>query len=1264
MMIGNLKICSMNCRGLGDFKKRRDVFNKLRSDGYNLILLQDIHCKNGKENTFRNSWGKDILIAPFTHNARGVAILTNGVDVQYSDTVIDNGGNYIITKAKINQVYQFILVNVYAPNEDDPEFFCNIDNIIGDQGDLPIVIAGDWNLVIDQELDTYGYRRINHPRARSKVLEILNQRNLIDIYRVRHREKRRYTWRVINPEVKQARLDFFLVSEELGGMTVNVDILPGYRTDHSLIGLTLNYTEQHKGRGLFKFNCSLLKDQEYSSLVKRTIKNTIMDYALPVYDPEFAKSVIGSERFMDLEFTISDALLFEVLVLNIRTETITYSIRKRKQLIREEQALNRAIEQLEQRMSSSPSAETAGQLTEKQKLLEEHREVRMRGNITRSRVKWFEEAERSTKYFLNLEKRNYVNKLIPCIETEDGESIQDQCEILQTLQRHFSEVFRLHDNEDNHAEFLNGIKLNQLSDIDELDMKQQLSVREIGEALYAMKHNKSPGSDGLPAEFYKYFWADLKFIVMRMVLSCYELGVMPPSLQEGIITLIPKTGKPRNKINSYRPITLLNTSYKILSGSIANRYKKVIGKLVDPAQSGFIKGRFIGDNTRLMSDIMTYLKDDKRYGLFLSLDIEGAFNTVSWKFIRAALAKYNLPSEIIRWFNLMNEGTYARILYNGHLSNKITLYRSCRQGDPVSPYLFLLAIECLAARVRQNKNIKGITIGGVETKVSCYADDTLFFIDGSVNSCRHLFHDLGIFAKFSGLRPNITKTQAMWVGHDVENRPLVCEELPIQWTSQMKVLGIIFDNDFRNMYLDNFKNKLEAVNAETKNWQRRHLTIYGKICVIKSLLLPKLTHIFTALPNPPSEFMQKLNDILFKFIWNGKQDKISRRSLVQPVKSGGAGMTDISLYLKSLKASWVKRQLQSNNQWTKLFDLKISRGECIWDRNAKSLRIFGRNLQFNRFWRDVVEAVADFKEAYGEYDPYEMSACSLWYSDYSKYHNNRLNSWYSKGIKYLNDLLKPDGNIMSFVELKRLYGITGGQFDFDCLVLSLPRSWRTTNKVKLFGPLIDPSLLFMLSQKQGVQHIYRKLTESLMRNHKHKWENKWHESYRNIEWDKVYVNAILATSSMRYRSTQYKIITRTHVTKRLLHRIGVAETSSCDRCGVEEDSIEHKFWQCRCTQTFWNAIRDWLVMNNILEGGSDFCAKTVLLGLGTSPIVNHITIVAKMIIILREHLSLNEVIGWLKADRDLEHTAAQCRGDLSKFNRKWEPVNRALLPSD
>ena len=1046
-------------------------------------------------------------------------------------------------------------------------------------------------------------------------------------------------------------------------MTVKVEIKPGYRTDHSLITLELNYAEQHRGRGLFKFNCSLLRDSNYSALVKQVIKNTITDYALPVYRTDFLVSSIGIENLNEIQFTISDSLLFDVLILNIRTETITYGIRKSKQFSKEEDKLNAAIAQLEQQMNVNPSAEIAEQLTEKHKQLEEVREVRLHGSIRRSRARWFEEGEKSSKYFLNLEKRNYISKLIPCLRLDNGEVVQSQFKILETLQQHYGRMFCSHDYGDNDpGEFLDSIQLKELSDTEIKRMKEPLTLDKVSRALFDMKNNKSPGIDGFPAEFYKYFWQELKFIVLRMFKSCYEAGTMPVSLQEGVITLIPKSGKPRNLINSYRPITLLNTSYKLLSASIANRYKESIHKLVDPEQSGFIKGRFIGDNTRLMSDVMAYLRHEKRSGIFLSLDIEGAFNTVSWKFIKAVLSKYKFPDEMIRWFNLMNEGTNARILYNGHLSEKISMFRACRQGDPISPYIFLLAIEGLAAKIRQNNTIKGITISGVEVKVSSYADDTLFFLDGSVNSCRHLFHDLGVYAKFSGLRPNIAKTQAMWVGYEVEEKTGICEELPIQWTKRMKVLGVVFENNDVNMLNSNFEPKIDEVTAIVNSWRQRHLTIYGKICVVKCLLLPKLTHLLSALPNPPSEFMEKLNTILFKFIWNGKRDKIKRKSVVLPTECGGAGMVDVRLYNKSLKVSWVRRQLCSDNYWAKLFDLKISQGDFIWDRNNKSLRCFSSQLHFIRFWKDVIEALADYKEAYKptDNDPTQISSCNIWYSDYSKFSNGRINAWFSKGIRFLNDLLDVDGNIMTFDRAKQIYDISGLAFDYSTLILSLPRHWRVENKVKLIGPLIEPLLLSVVSQKQGVKHIYRKLIQNQTSKHTHIWERRWDDAFPDIVWADVYKNNVRAITSTRYRSLQYKIITRTHVTQQLLHHMGESQSCLCLRCNRAIDKIEHKFWFCLYVRNFWREIEDWLLENGIIKRGNNLTSKTVLLGLGSSTLLNHIMVAAKMIIAKNEPLRLNGLINRLRDDRELEEIAYTITDRRRIFTDKWDRAETAL----
>ena len=279
----DVKICSVNCRGLGDHKKRRDVFSKLKGEHFHIIMLQDVHCAKGREHIFRNSWGRDtrILVAPGSSNARGAAILTNRIDASFSEVKLDPNGNFIIAKMKLYNTLEIIVVNIYAPNTDSPDFFKDIEKHIGEVSEgLPIIFAGDWNLTLNEQVDRYNYRHINNPRAKNEVLATIERLGLVDIFRERHGNERRYTWRVRNPETKQARLDFFLISSELSSITVKTDILPGYRTDHSMITLNLNVMNQARGRPLFKFNTSLLRDEEYRTLIKGTILTVWNGYIL------------------------------------------------------------------------------------------------------------------------------------------------------------------------------------------------------------------------------------------------------------------------------------------------------------------------------------------------------------------------------------------------------------------------------------------------------------------------------------------------------------------------------------------------------------------------------------------------------------------------------------------------------------------------------------------------------------------------------------------------------------------------------------------------------------------------------------------------------------------------------------------------------------------------------------------------------------------------------------------------------------------------
>ena len=209
---------------------------------------------------------------------------------------------------------------------------------------------------------------------------------------------------------------------------------------------------------------------------------------------------------------------------------------------------------------------------------------------------------------------------------------------------------------------------------------------------------------------------------------------------------------------------MLNTTYKIASGVIARRLKTVLNKLIKGDQTGFIAGRYIGENTRLIYDTMKYTEEKDIPGLIMLIDFEKAFDSVSWKFIQKTLEFFKFGPSICKWISTFQRNISSSINQGGNLSNFFKLGRGCRQGDPISPYIFILCAEILSIRIRQNKHIKGILIGKNEIKISQFADDTSLFLDGSEQSLGASVNELNTFASISGLRMNFSKTNVIWIG--------------------------------------------------------------------------------------------------------------------------------------------------------------------------------------------------------------------------------------------------------------------------------------------------------------------------------------------------------------------------------------------------------------------------------------------------------------------------------------------------------------------
>ena len=291
-------------------------------------------------------------------------------------------------------------------------------------------------------------------------------------------------------------------------------------------------------------------------------------------------------------------------------------------------------------------------------------------------------------------------------------------------------------------------------------------------------------------------------------------------------------------------------------------------------------------------------------------------------------------------------------------------------------------MSALLEKIKQNRHINGVKIGDLEFKLSAYADDTLCYLDGSVNSCRALFHDLGIFAKYSGLKPNIKKTQAFWVGKNADKKEPVCLDLDMKWKNKLQVLGVTFSNENANSVEENYESKLGKIKNIISSWNRRYISLKGKITIVKTLLLPLLTHVITALPRPPKDFMVGLKSTLFQFIWNGKVDRVKRSSLCKHYLEGGMAMVDIDTYDMALKATWVRREITGNHDWCKLFRQEIVGGRFIWERNSSSLTQLTKKTS-NLFWAEVMTAMAQYDKRI-EADIEDIGRHSIWFSNHTK----------------------------------------------------------------------------------------------------------------------------------------------------------------------------------------------------------------------------------------------------------------------------------------
>ena len=1195
----NLVVLSVNCRGLRDIKKRTDVIEYLKNTEANIICLQDTHWTKQDEREIRKLWNNDCYIHGTKTNARGVAVLfKNDFEHRVLEVETDNIGNMIYINIKINNDFILKLINIYAPNTDEPEFFAKIKDIITESTADYSIICGDFNLLLNPPIDSINYTNINNPSARREVLNMIENHELQDSFRYLYPDQRRYTWRRKNP-TKHARLDYFLVSRSLMDLISDSTIKPGYKTDHSIIYLKNLLNSFTRGRGTWKLNTSLLKDKNYVELINNAINDEREKYAVPVYNLDELTNIPDK----NLQLIISDQDFLQILLVRLRGESVKYSTYLKKKSSETEKKLIKEIAELEISETLSMNFDL---LNDKKTELEEIREIKLKGHMIRSRIQWIDEGEKPTKFFCGLENKNYLNKTIKKLITNDNRTITGQKEILNEVRSFYEKLFQNNDNHLIDVDLENVLKdayQPKLSDRESNSLEGLLTLEEITKSLKNMKNNKTPGIDGFPAEFFKVFWAKLRHFILRCLNQSFIAGTLPLTMRQCIISCLPKGDKPRQFAKNWRPISLLSVVYKIASASIANRIKPILNKLIDKTQSGFIAGRFIGESTRLVYDIMNHCENYNMNGLLMLIDFEKAFDSVSWDFLYKVLHVLNFGQELISWIKVFNNDVEASVLQCGHLSEFFQIKRGCRQGDPISAYLFILCVQTMYLMIKLNKEIKGITIEDVVYDVSQFADDTTLMLDGSQGSLRAASNTIEIFGSYSGLKMNKEKTRVIWIGRKRFSKDKLNINTKLVWGQTVfELLGIKFSVKLNEMLDLNFDYAIAQIENILNHWNKRYLTPLGKITIIKTFAISKINHLITTLPNPPESFLIRINKLLFQFLWDNKPDKIARKQITQDYTSGGLKMININNIIKCLKLTWIRRLFTTcNSPWVNLFESTISSKKNLIELGslyAKKLIVRCKNV----FWIDTIQSLYSFCNLTPLSTSIDLLTSPIWQNPKISLHELYIPNWFAKNINMVYDIIDGDGSVKTMRKIIDQYNVE----EIDFLTYYRIRSCiskfiREYNRVPFeVSTLEHPTIPFYLSKiiknKKGTKNFKSIFLgqESKIVYKNEKWGNELNIYLDDHHWKTIYKICFKTLQDNYLVWLQYKILNRILGVKKLLYGMRISQDDNCRLCNDEKETIIHLFCRCPIVQSLWENLSNWIL--NKLEIRIDIDNPTNFLG--------------------------------------------------------------------
>ena len=709
--------------------KRRAIFNSIRHTT-DITILTETKFKHDNLAIYKREWGSGMLTSctPEVSAQAGVAILfRKGLAVNILADGKDKDGRVVWALVEINSK-KLLIIGIYAPSKgDDPKFFKDIVFPILSKAEYDhVIIAGDWNLGMDENLDYWGYNTTDsvRPKSRSEVHKNIEHYELLDVYRELYPSGSDKTWKLWNKRQskndKEARLDYFIVDSGLASYVQLIGVAAPFTSDfdHRPVIMNIDFNKVKRGPGYWKFNNSMLNEADFLRKVREQIAWTLSEYqdtATPETPPLSVHEILclTPAQQSDIQLTINPHQFLEFLLFSIKGVARKHGKEKKANLLTRKE---RAEEQLRKeskvhdallvRIRSEPlnGATEEAFFNSKNKISELQKELfdidthMNEGAYIRCGAKWKCESEAPSRVFFQCEKWRGQQRYMGILEVDGDEpgttkQVTNQPEIESEIRTFYSNLYKERPTSNSDTDlrgFMGDIGYNKFQNSAKKNttgtffdkMSEEISSNEVLHAIKHGKHGVAPGISGFSREFYQKFGDDLIGFIMKYIQFSEQTGILSDNQRIGVITLLPKGTKDKKSLKNWRPITLLSTLYKIISGVIGNRFKQFLPKIIALGQEGFVDGRYMGEVTRLLYDTIYDAYSTKgKTGIIMSIDFEKAFDSVSFSFMEKVIETAGFPKIMQTWVKILLKGFKSHINNAGNLLKLIELGRGARQGE-------------------------------------------------------------------------------------------------------------------------------------------------------------------------------------------------------------------------------------------------------------------------------------------------------------------------------------------------------------------------------------------------------------------------------------------------------------------------------------------------------------------------------------------------------------------------------------------------------